>query len=94
MADDTPKIIDATLWGYIKPILMAAVTRGLLALSAYLTAHGIVVGTPTESQAAAVLAGLIGVAMWAWGPVKAFVDHRLKAQLADAAPDTKALVKK
>ncbi len=79
---DTGPQIDASLWGFAKPILTAVVTRGLLWLAAALAAHGIVIPNPTQQEALTVVGVIVAGAMWAWGPIKAYLDHRIKVQLA------------
>lgn len=76
--------IDSTVWGYLKPVLVAAITRGLLWAAALASAHGIAVGNPTEATAATVLAGL----MWVWGLVKSYTNHRLLDKAADPFDQT------
>lgn len=85
MSDAPPPVIDATWQGYVRPILTAAVTRGFLWIAAFLLGHGIALPSLTEAQTANIVTGLLALAMWAWGPLKAFIDHRTKARLQAAA---------
>lgn len=80
-----PPVIDTSVLGYLKPILTAAVTRGLLWLSAALLAHGIAAPTPTAATVAQIVAALLAFGMWAYGMVKAYLDHKVKGEL-QAAP--------
>lgn len=80
-ATPIPPTIDPTLAGYLRPILTAAVTRGFLYISAWLLGRGIAVPGLTDGQTANIVTGLFAFAMWAWGPLKAYLDHRVKAGL-------------
>jgi hypothetical protein len=76
-----PPTISTTVLGYLKPVLTAAVTRGLLGLSVFLAAHGVMVPAVSSAQVSQIVLALIAFAMWVWGLVKAYLDHRVKAQL-------------
>lgn len=79
--------ISASFGGYLRPILLAAITRGLGTLSGILAARGFPELPSDTSAAASVLAVFVAVAMWLWGPIKSYFEHRLKVEAAD--PDSR-----